>query len=79
MAPHQSPARKRFLQFLLSVALLHVAAIAAYYLLDVARAPARFQRIYAWAWMGLTVVVVGVGLQRIKRARARPATIRRPE
>lgn len=79
MPPRTSPARKRFRQFLLSVALLHAAAIAAYYLLDVPRAPARLQRIYAWVWMGLTVVVVMVGLQRLKRVRARSATIRRLE
>ena len=70
MTPH-SLARKRFRQFLVSVAVLHVAAIAGYYLLDVPGAPERLQRAYAWIWMGATVAVVVLGLQRLKRARAR--------
>lgn len=49
--------------------LLHTAAIAGYYLLDVRHFADRAQRWYAWVWMGLTVAVVVVGLQRIKRAR----------
>lgn len=61
--------RRRFVQFLVSVAVLHVIAIAGYCLLDIAQAPADRQRVYAWAWMALTVAVVVVGLQRIKRAR----------
>jgi uncharacterized membrane protein YdjX (TVP38/TMEM64 family) len=72
-----SLARKRFRQFLLSVALVHVVAIAGYYALGVERAPTRFQRMYAWTWMGVTVAVVVIGLQRLKRARAR-TVIRRP-
>lgn len=71
MPPHTSLARKRFRQFLLSVAILHVAAIAGYYALGVAAAPTRFQRLYAWVWMGATVAVVVLGLQRLKRARLR--------
>lgn len=67
----QSPARRRFLQFLVSVAVLHAAAIALYYALDIAHAPSARQRIFAWVWMGATVVVIFVGLQRIKRARGR--------
>ncbi len=77
MPPQPSLARKRFRQFLLSVAIVHVVAIAGYYTLDVERAPARFQRLYAWSWMGATVAVVVLGLQRLKRARAR-TVIRRP-
>jgi hypothetical protein len=61
--------RRRFLEFLVSVAAVHVVAIMAYYLLDVASAPDRTQRMFAWGWMGLTVAVVLVGLQRLKRAR----------
>ena len=66
-----SPMRRRFLEFLTAIAVLHAAAIAAYYLLDIQAAPPGRQRAYAWTWMGLTVVVVVVGLQRIKRARLR--------
>ena len=77
MPPTSSPVRKRFRQFLLAVAVLHGAAIAGYYLLGVPGSSDRFQRLYAWVWMGLTVALVIVGLQRIKRARFRPA-IRRP-
>jgi len=64
-----SPARRRFLEFLVSVAAVHVVAISVYYALDVAHTPARQQRVFAWAWMALTVAVVFLGLQRIKRAR----------
>lgn len=64
-----SPARRRFLEFLVSVAAVHVVAISAYYAFDVAHTPARQQRYFAWAWMALTIAVVFLGLQRIKRAR----------
>ena len=63
-----TPTRRRFLQFLVSVGVVHVTAIALYYAF-VAGSSARIQRIFAWAWMGVTVAVVLVGLQRIKRAR----------
>jgi hypothetical protein len=65
----RSPARKRFLEFLVSVAAVHVAAIALYYGLDLPHSPAARQRMFAWTWMGATVLVIFVGLQRIKRAR----------
>jgi hypothetical protein len=64
-----SPTRRRFLQFLVSVALVHVVAIGAYYALDLSHQPARTQRLFAWGWMAATVAVVLVGLQRLKRAR----------
>jgi hypothetical protein len=64
-----SLARRRFLQFLVSVAAVHVVAIALYYGLDMPHSPAARQRLFAWTWMGATVLVVFVGLQRIKRAR----------
>lgn len=69
-----TPARRRFLQFLLAIVVLHVIAIAAYYLADIPSAPERHQKLYAWTWMGLTVAVVLVGIQRMKRARRRGAT-----
>jgi hypothetical protein len=68
---HQSPSRRRFREFLVSVAVLHVTAIALYYALDVATAAPATQRAYAWTWMGVTVALVLVGVQRIKRARGR--------
>jgi hypothetical protein len=61
--------RKRFREFLLGVAALHVTAIVLYYGLGIARAPVVRQQLFAWVWMGATVVVVLVGLQRVKRAR----------
>lgn len=67
-----TPTRRRFLEFLVSVAIVHVIAIALYYGLDVATAPSRTQRAFAWAWMFVTVAVVLVGLQRLKRARRLP-------
>lgn len=64
-----SPVRRRFLQFLVGVAAVHVVAIAIYYAADIAHATASQQRLFAWVWMGATLLVVFVGLQRIKRAR----------
>jgi hypothetical protein len=64
-----SPVRRRFLEFLIGVAAVHVVAITIYYAADIARTSARQQRLFAWVWMGATVLVVFVGLQRIKRAR----------
>lgn len=71
-----SPMRRRFLQFLLAVAAVHVMAIAAYHVFDVADAPPRTQRLFGWGWMAVTVAVVLVGLQRLRRAR-RAASFRR--
>lgn len=65
-----SPVRRRFLEFLVSVAAVHVVALVFYYALHVPQASAGQQRTFAWIWMGVTVVVVLVGLQRIKRARS---------
>ena len=64
-----SPTRRRFLEFLVAVATLHVVAIVLYYAMDVAHLRVQQQRVFAWSWMGATVLVVFVGLQRIKRAR----------
>jgi hypothetical protein len=64
-----SNTRRRFVQFLVTVAAVHVIAIALYYALGVARMPTRDQRAFAWGWMGVTIAVVLLGLQRIKRAR----------
>lgn len=61
--------RRRFLELLVSVVVVHAIAIALYYALDLPRTPARTQRIFAWVWMGLTVAVVLVGVQRLKRSR----------
>jgi hypothetical protein len=67
----RSAARQRFLQFLVSVAAVHVVAIGLYYALGIAHGSTQRQRMFAWVWMGATVLVVFVGLQRIKRARGR--------
>jgi hypothetical protein len=64
-----SPIRRRFLEFLVAVAIVHVAAIIIYYATDLQHAAPNRQRVFAWVWMGATVLVVFVGLQRIKRAR----------
>jgi hypothetical protein len=64
-----SPVRRSFLQFLLSVAAVHVVAIALYYGLSVSQAAPDMQRRFGWVWMTATVGVVLVGLQRLKRAR----------
>ena len=70
----RSPTRQRFLEFLVSVAVLHVVAIALYYLMDIPHATAARQRVFAWTWMGATVLVIFAGLQRIKRARSTRAS-----
>lgn len=67
-----SPVRRTFLQFLIAVAVVHLAAIALYYGLGIARAPTDTQRWFGWVWMAVTVAVVFVGLQRLKRARRAP-------
>lgn len=64
-----SLARRRFLEFLVSVTAVHVVAIAIYHAVGIARATDRQQQLFAWVWMVVTVAVVFVGLQRIKRAR----------
>lgn len=69
MTQGMSPVRRRFLEFLVAIAAVHVVAIAIYYAADVAHTTATQQRLFAWVWMGATVLVVFVGLQRIKRAR----------
>jgi hypothetical protein len=74
-----SPSRKRFLELLIGVAIVHGAAIALYYALDLPQRPERTQRYFAWSWMALTALVVLVGLQRLKRARrGRSALSSRP-
>jgi hypothetical protein len=72
-----TPARRRFLELLVSVAVLHAVAIALYYALDIPLARTSAQRTFAWTWMGLTVVVVLIGVQRLKRARRAQITARR--
>jgi len=67
-----SLARRRFLEFLVTVAAVHVIAIVLYYAIDLQHAPPNEQRVFAWSWMAVTVAVVFVGLQRLKRARRRP-------
>ena len=69
MSPPLTPVRRRFLEFLIGVIVLHAIAIVAYHALDIPDAPQRHQKLYAWTWMGLTAVVVLAGLQRMKRAR----------
>ena len=64
-----SPIRRRFLEFLVAVAAVHVVAIIIYYASDLQHAAPIRQHLFAWVWMGATVLVVFVGLQRIKRAR----------
>jgi uncharacterized membrane protein YdjX (TVP38/TMEM64 family) len=73
MPQPMSLTRRRFLQFLVSVAAVHIVAIVAYYGLGVSQLTERAQQMFAWGWMGATVAVVLVGLQRIKRARRSPA------
>ena len=68
---HLSPVRRRFLEFLVAVTLVHVVALALYYGLGVSRMPTSTQRFFGWGWMAATVMVVIVGLQRLKRARRR--------
>jgi hypothetical protein len=66
-----SPARRRFLEFLIAIVAVHAVAITLYYTLAIQRRPTSIQRYFAWGWMAATIVVVFVGLQRLKRARGR--------
>ena len=61
--------RRRLLELLVAVAVVHGVAITLYYVLDISQAPARTQRLFAWIWMGVTVVVVLVGQRRLRLAR----------
>ena len=72
MKPPISLVRRRFLEFLVAVAAVHMIAIALYYGTNVEHASPHTQRVFAWSWMAVTVAVVFVGLQRLKRARRRP-------
>jgi hypothetical protein len=65
----QPATRRRFLELLVSVAVVHAVAIAVYLAFDMPHRPERIQRTFAWSWMAVTVAVVMVGLQRLKRAR----------
>jgi hypothetical protein len=69
MKPPMSATRRRFLQFLASVAAVHVVALALYYALQIEQSPEPRQQAFAWTWMAVTVLVVVIGLQRLKRAR----------
>jgi hypothetical protein len=69
MKPPLPASRRRFLEFLVGVAVVHVVAIVLFYALQIERAPVARQRLFAWVWMGATVTVVVIGLQRVKRAR----------
>ena len=46
----------------MSVAAVHVIAIALYYAIDLPHASPREQRVFAWTWMAVTVAIVFVGL-----------------
>ena len=65
----QPATRRRFLELLVGIAVVHGVAIALYYALDLPHRPEQVQRIFAWSWMAVTIAVVLVGLQRLKRAR----------
>ncbi|HJQ19307.1 MAG TPA: hypothetical protein VJ867_03090 [Gemmatimonadaceae bacterium] len=69
-----SPIRRRFLEFLVGVAAVHIVAITLYYAMDISHAPLPRQQMFGWIWMAATVLVVVIGLQRIKRARGRRAS-----
>ena len=64
-----TPARRAFMQFMLAVAVLHISAIALYYVMGIAASPPVRQRVFAWTWIGVTTMLVFAGLQRVKRAR----------
>ena len=66
-----SPARRRLLEFVGAIVVLHAVAITLYYTLAIQRRPSSLQRYFAWGWMAATIAVVFVGLQRLKRARGR--------
>lgn len=68
---HLSPVRRRFLEFMVAVTLVHVLAIALYVGLKLSQAAPSTQRYFAWGWTAVTVMVVIAGLQRLKRARRR--------
>lgn len=61
--------RRRLLEFIVAIAVLHGIAIALYHGLDIERRPTATQQYYAWGWLALSAVVTLVGLRRFHRAR----------
>ena len=61
--------RRRLLEFIAAVAVLHGIAIALYHGLDIERRSTATQQYYAWGWLALSAVVTLVGLRRFHRAR----------
>lgn len=67
-----SATRRRFLEFLASVAVVHAVALGLYYAADVPHASPAAQRTFVWIWTGVTLAVVLIGLGRMRRGRRLP-------
>ena len=65
--------RSAVLRLLLSIVVLHAAAIGVYYAARVGRRPATVQYAFLGVWLILTLVLVLTGLQRVRAARIRRA------
>jgi hypothetical protein len=63
--------RSAVLRLLLSIVVLHAAAIAAYYVAGIGRRPVAVQYAFLGVWLILTLIVVLGGLQRVRVARIR--------
>ena len=64
-----SPVRRRLLEFVVAVTVLHGVAIALYNVLDIEQQPGSTQERYAWVWLAVSALVTLVGLRRFHRAR----------
>lgn len=67
--PVRSEIRRRFLELVLSVAVLDAAIIAIWYAMDIRDASQRVQFRFGLGWMLATLLVVGIGLKRFHAAR----------
>ena len=71
-----SPVRRRLLEFVVAIVVLHAVAIALYHLLGIERRPTATQQQYAYVWLAFSAVVTLVGLRRFHRARRAAAGAR---
>jgi len=66
--------RSAVLRLLLSIVVLHAAAIGVYYVAAIGRRPVTVQYAFLGVWLILTLILVLSGLQRVRAARIRHPT-----
>lgn len=64
-----TPVRRRLVEFVVAVTVLHAVAIALYHALDIQGRSTEMQERYAWVWLAFAAAVTLIGLRRFHRAR----------